>query len=130
MHKIFILAILALTVGCKKKTKNTEASQQVVINVQEPVLNQIYHQNDTLWVRGNATNNSELHGYEVTIRNTNTNQYYLNQGYHTHGSSLQFEEFWKVNVSDTNVLEIEIKVDADHSGNYITKKVQVTAYPQ
>lgn len=130
MHKIFILLVPAISVSCHKKSTHTDDAPNVVITIQEPVLHQIYHKDDTLWVRGSAANTSELHGYEVTIRNTNTNQYHLDQGYHTHGSSFTFEEFWKVHVSDTNVLEVEIKVDADHSGNFITKKVQVTAYPQ
>jgi hypothetical protein len=84
---------------------------------------------EELHMHGTITGSDELHGYRLTLLNTENQTVLFNANTTTHEISYAFDEHWVNAVTDTTNLEVQVEVELDHEGNTTTKKVHLVALP-
>ena len=125
-NKIAYIALVGLlAVSCHKHEEDVTAT----INLMEPMENDTIALGEELHMHGTITGSDELHGYRLTLLNTENQTVLFNANTTTHEISYAFDEHWVNAVTDTTNLEVQVEVELDHDGNKTTKKVHLVALP-
>jgi hypothetical protein len=95
---------------------------QANIQITTPIENSIIKFGETLSIKGTATSNAELHGYEIAIRKAGGSNLFF-QHYHGHGTTITIDESWKNTINETADMEVVISVIVDHEQHKQTKIV-------
>lgn len=106
-----IVVALGLT-SCKN-----EENPNVEIKITSPSNGATFHHGDTVKITGTITSNTELHGYDVIIKNLSAGTIVEEMEHHDHGANLTINHQWVNNVMDHSDMRAIIKVVVDHSGN-------------
>ncbi len=96
---------------------------QANIQITTPVENSIIKFGETLFIKGTASSNTELHGYELTIRKAGGSNLFF-QHYHGHGTTINIDESWKNTINETADMEVVISVIVDHEQHKQTKIIR------
>lgn len=136
MKKSLFITILTLAfisslfISCKREQPvEEEKPNSATITITSPADSSTYNHGDTVLITGSVVGLYELHGYELTIRNTADSTVLYSKDEHVHGTSFNFNEFWVNNVTDHSNLELEVTAVLDHEGNTATKKVHFHCMP-
>ena len=106
------LILFVCTIACSKDNEQSFLpTAEIVIN--SPLTNSVIHPGDTIYIQGEATSATGLHGYEITIRKPGEANLYF-QHFHEHANTIQIEDKWKNVVSQPGNLEVLISVVLDH----------------
>lgn len=96
---------------------------QANIQITMPAEHSVVHFGETLSIKGTATSNAEMHGYEIGIRKSGGSNLFF-QNYHGHGNTIVIEESWKNTINETTDMELVINVILDHELHKQTEIVQ------
>ncbi len=125
-NKLAYIALVGLlVVSCHKHEEDVTAT----INLMEPMENDTIAQGEELHMHGTITGSDELHGYRLTLLNSDNETLLFDANTSTHETSYAFDEHWVNVVTDTTNLEVQVEVELDHDGNTTTKKVHLVALP-
>ncbi len=125
-NKIAYIALVGLlAVSCHKHEEDVTAT----INLMEPMENDTIVLGEELHMHGTITGSDELHGYRLTLLNSDNETLLFDANTSTHETSYAFDEHWVNMVTDTTNLEVQVEVELDHEGNTTTKKVHLVALP-
>lgn len=119
---------MLLLVKKKKKTEDHEPTNSATIFFSS-LANTTYNNGDTVWVLADVSTIEDMHGYEVTIRNTTSNTVVFNKNGTPHGKFLNIYEKWICNVTSLSNMEVEVMVVLDHDKNTAVKKVTFQCNP-
>jgi hypothetical protein len=79
--------------------------------------------NDIVPIVGTITAPTEMHGYEITLRNRTDNTVLFTTSGHAHGTAVTLNEKWTNTVSSDTEVELEVAAILDHDNNKTVKKV-------
>jgi len=125
---VAVLAIVLLA-SCQKKNNDTVNTSAVAITVQTPTEAQVYHNGDTVKVNAHVSYGSELHGYEVTIKDTVTGTVLFETEEHAHKDAFDISESWPASVTAVTNAVVSIVVSIDHNGTEAKKDVRIRIEP-
>lgn len=114
---ILILACSALS--CKKKSQ--VAPQDVVMTISAPQEAQVFHNNDSIHIKGAITYSNIVHGYEIVVKDTATNMIVFDYAEHIHDDSFLIDQSFVISGTDTLNLKLELHTEIDHNGNQVEK---------
>lgn len=109
--------------SCQKKDIDGFESSELKINISKPFETQVFKKGDTVFITGNSSYISQLHGYSLTIRNKASNEIYLNSDNHLHDTSININTFWVDTLSQNADLVLNFTVEADHDGHEGVKEI-------
>ncbi len=99
------------------------------LTIASPTDNTKYNHGDTININVVAVGELTLHGWKITIRNTDDNSVLYTKDTHEHAKTLNISEKWVNDVHHHSDLELEVEVGLDHDGNNATKKVRFHCMP-
>lgn len=125
---LYTILTLLLT-GIISCAEQTEEKNSAVITITGPVEHGYIHHMDTLQIRGTIVSVLDLHGYNISIRRTDTNSevFYYNDHYHSNDKHLNID--WVCDQNATVELELTITALLDHEGNAAIKSVNFNCMP-
>src|SRR6476660_8338134 len=94
MKKIFFYtAISFCMIGMNSCAEQPEEKNSAVITISGPVENGTVQYMDTLQIRGTIVSALDMHGYNASIRRTDTNEevFYYNDHYHGTNKNLNID---------------------------------------
>ena len=116
------LVFILLLTFCSRQNDEMNLPQ-ATIQITAPVEHSVVRFGETLSIKGTATSNAEMHGYEIGIRKSGgSNQFF--QNYHGHGNTIVIEESLKNTINETVDMELVINVILDHELHKQSKIVQ------
>lgn len=121
---IGILALVLVASACKKD-ETFEGS----ITIDAPSVNAQLQADSTITIQGSATGNMELHGYVLTVTNSTSGAVIYTVDEHAHGESVTISNTFTHGLTVQTPLNLNVKVEYDHEGNYIEKNVQFNWKP-
>jgi hypothetical protein len=119
---IALLCILSFS-ACQKNDSVPFDSSKLVMTISEPLATQIFKKGDTVFIAATANYLSELHGYEISIVDTTTQNVYFDIDEHVHAASFSIDTFWVDTLNTNTKLQLKFDVEADHDGHGATKSV-------
>ncbi|MCU7551532.1 hypothetical protein OCK74_20595 [Chitinophagaceae bacterium LB-8] len=115
--------VLAIVFSSCSRQNDEDPLPQAGIQITTPVENALVRFGETLLIKGTATGNAELHGYEIAIRKLGgTNLYF--QHYHGHDHTINIDESWKNTLNETADMEIVVSAILDHEQHKQNKIVR------
>ena len=109
--------------------ENGEEKNSAVITITGPVENGHIHHADTLEIRGTIVSVMDLHGYNVSIRRTDTQSEVFYYDDHYHGNNKNLNINWPCTVNDDVQLKLTITAKLDHEGGAAIKSVSFNCEP-
>lgn len=109
---VWLFTVLVLFIACSRSNEEMFLPK-AVITMYAPEINKVVHSGDTIYIDGLATSDSNLHGYELTIRKRGGANLYF-QHFHEHNDSLFIQDKWKNSLAAPASLELLISVILDH----------------
>lgn len=125
---ILIVTLGFLTISCNKHDEHNH-EVTATINLLEPMENDTIAFGTELHMHGTITGSDELHGYNLSLLNTDNATTLFSASATNHQTSYSFDEHWVNTVTDTTHLEVQVEVELDHDGNKTTKFVHLVALP-
>jgi hypothetical protein len=130
MKKQILLALTAFTlssiVSCKKD-KVDDSIDNIVIT--SPATGQTFDALDTVPIRALLQNNSEMHGFEISLVNLSDTSIVFEMDEHVHGVSINIDTFWVNNVMMHSNMRLYITAEIDHEGTTVTDSVSFHCHP-
>jgi hypothetical protein len=123
---IIILGSIILFACQKKETKIIDLNN-LKLSISKPSEAAIYKKGDTVFIKANASNTEQLHGYSLQISNKSNQQVYFDIDQHLHDSKFDIDTFWVDNLSEKTDLMLKLSVEIDHEGNEDFKEVNFQA---
>lgn len=121
-----IIAIATITLfACKK---SDDAPPAAKLTIASPLSNQTFHFGDTVHIEGTASNVASLHGYDVSILNSN-NDTLFHEHEHTHAAQLDIDEIWINNQSVAQELKVIVVVPVNHEGEELKQEIMINVLP-
>jgi len=128
------LAVLAIAgmgffASCTKEkivTKEVPVEKPAAANISitSPASTDVFSHGDTVHIKGLLTGVNTLHGYEVSIRNSDMHDEVLFlASVHNHNTVINIDTFWVNNLTTATNLSANVVATLDHEGNSIGKKV-------
>ncbi len=124
---IGLLSSVILISSCNEE--HAEEKNSAVITITGPVEDDHIHHNDTLQIRGTIVSTMDLHGYQVSIRRTDTQAEVFYYDDHYHGSNKNLEVDWPCTINEAIELKLTITARLDHDGNASVKSVNFNCEP-
>ena len=106
------LILFVCSIACSKDNEESFLPTAEIV-IKSPLTNSVIHPGDTIYIQGEATSATGLHGYEITIRKPGAANLYF-QHFHEHTDTLRLEDKWKNIVNQPGDLEVLISVILDH----------------
>lgn len=125
---IILLCSLALY-SCQKKdtTIASPADADIIINTPTPL--QTMHQGDTLNISASVSYPTELHGYEIVISDSATDEVYFDYAEHVHADHFDIAQTWTYNGVAAKTLCLKLTTEIDHDGTEASKKIYFKYQP-
>ncbi|MCX7743540.1 MAG: hypothetical protein N2167_03145 [Flavobacteriales bacterium] len=123
------LALMSLSSMLLLSACHKHDETDVQIQITSPLTNSMYHLGDTVKIQGTITGNTEMHGYEVKIKNLSQGNVAFITDYHDHGSNYTINEFWVNNVTEHSDMRLVVKVEVDHSGTMVSDSLNFHCHP-
>lgn len=129
-NSIFFISLLCILtfLACQKNDTVSFDSTKLNMAIARPLGAQVFQKGDTVFVSATADYISELHGYEISIRDTATQNVYFDLDEHVHAASFKVDTFWVDTLNFNAHLQCKFDVEADHNGNGATKSVYFQVY--
>jgi hypothetical protein len=118
-----IIFILAGVSACQKKDTTPAQADKITIDLTNPKDGQVYHKGDTVKMQAAVSYISELHAYEMSIKNKTTNEVVYDVYEHVHSDKINIDTWWVDSVSVATELKLELTVQIDHDGHETTKEI-------
>lgn len=123
---------LAFATSCKPDDNNNtpSPSPSVVFTVTSPEAGKAYMQGDTIRIKAKLSFETELHGWELELKNkADNNKEVLKVEEHTHEKTVEIDTFWVNNVTMHSDMELVIYAIKDHEGNKDSKEIHFHCHP-
>ena len=123
VNKIFRLGLLFFTAAhfgaCTQEDTDSNQKAEVSVVFDQPNSETwVIQSHDTLTISGTLVSNVSLHGYEISVFETeNVSNLWLTRSRHTHGQNIPFELSIPRNDRPCSSLTLSLKVAIDHNGN-------------
>lgn len=129
--QIAIIAFSAIGVlsACQKKDDTPAQPAKVVISVSSPTTGQIYRKGDSIYINASVSYISELHGYELQLKNKNTGTILYAVDEHVHSDAFTINKAWSDTLSTAADLQLEITAEIDHDGNGSQTEIEFKSQP-
>ena len=129
IHTILIAAATCGIAACQKDKTPAAEPSKVTISISAPVAGAIYHKGDTVNITAAVGYISQMHGYELKIKNKSTGIVYFTADEDVHASAFNVNQQWVDTLSSAAALELEITAEIDHNGNEAEKQVEFNSQP-
>lgn len=134
MKKIILILSTIIVTGsmfssCQKSDNVAPDPSKVSIEISNPIVNQTFHNGDTVAINAQVNYVSELHGYEVKIIDTTSGFIVYDDAQHLHDDHFSIQDVWVCNATKTSVLKLELIADIDHDGTVAQKDILFTILP-
>ncbi len=126
---IIAFSIIGVLSACQKKDDTPAQPAKVVINVSSPVSGQLYRKGDSVYINASVSYISELHGYELQLKNKNTGTVLYASDEHVHSDAFAIKEAWLDTLSTATDLQLEITTEIDHEGNSSQAEIEFKSQP-
>lgn len=130
-HLSVIITIISTTIlfSCQKKDVDGYDSNKLSVTINKPTETQVFKKGDTVFISGNTTYISQLHGYSIKISNKASGETYLDMDEHLHDSSFDIATYWVDTLSQPAELILNLTVEVDHDGNEESKIINFKSQP-
>lgn len=118
--------ILTMMTSCDEDNHD---HANVQINLTSPSTASMFHMGDTVKIKGTITADTEMHGYEVKIKNLTANTVAFVTDYHDHAASFTINEQWINNVTTHSDMRLVVKVEVDHTGTEVSDSLDFHCHP-
>jgi len=127
----FTAIILALTLyGCAQKKEDVAPdSSQVKITIQSPAEGQTFRTGDTVFLKALVNYVSEMHGYELTLRNAADSTVLYENDQHVHTDNFNIADYWIDTLSGPADIRLTLSAEIDHEGHSASKDVNFKSLP-
>ncbi|RYD80768.1 MAG: hypothetical protein EOP53_07565 [Sphingobacteriales bacterium] len=134
LRKKLSLGLLLLAFAACTKEKIVEVEKEKIVEVDKPAAanisitspkpGDVFAHGDTVHIKALLTGVNTLHGYEISIRNTDDEDavVYL-KSVHDHNKVINVDTYWINTESDSGSRSVNIVTAIDHDGNSLGKKV-------
>jgi hypothetical protein len=121
----FVVLLIPFTFSC------TEAHQKnsAVITITGPNEDSYIQHLDTLQIRGSIVSEMDLHGYQISIRRTDSDTEVFYYEDHYHGSNKNLNVDWICTVGESVELKLTVLAQLDHDGNMASSSVLFDCVP-
>lgn len=126
---IIAFSIIGVLSACQKKDDTPAQPAKVVINVSSPANGQLYRKGDSVYINASVSYISELHGYELQLKNKNTGALLYATDEHVHSDAFTIKEAWLDTLSAATDLQLEITAEIDHNGNGSQTEIEFKSQP-
>lgn len=126
---IIAFGIIGILGACQKKDNTPAQPAKVVINVSSPANGQLYRKGDSVYINASVSYISELHGYELQLKNKNTGDVLYATDEHVHSDAFTIKEAWLDTLSAATDLQLEITAEIDHEGNGSQAEIEFKSQP-
>ncbi|MCB0735694.1 MAG: hypothetical protein H6608_09540 [Flavobacteriales bacterium] len=137
MKTINKTSILALAIGilfissCKKDETPTPTDEATTtITITSPEMHHTYMFGDTVVIHGMITSASELHGYEIELKNVSQDTVVLFKEEHAHSTEEHFDAMWVNDVTGHSDMLLTIRAIIDHEGTSESKTASFHCHPK
>lgn len=121
---VFITIFCCLCLlACQKNDTVPFDSSKLTMAINQPFAAQIFKKGDTVFIAATANYISELHGYEISIIDTATQNVYFDLDEHVHAASFNIDTFWVDTLNLNAFMQLKFDVEANHEGHGATKSV-------
>ena len=110
-------------------SEDNHIDANVHIHITSPVASSEFHLGDTVKIQGSVSANTDMHGYEVKIKNLTADSVAFVAYHHDHGTSFSINEQWINNVTTHSDMRLVIKVEADHNGTLVSDSLNFHCHP-
>lgn len=121
--------ILFAIVGFSSCAEEPEEKNSAIITITDPIEDGHIHHLDTLQIRGTIVSVMDLHGYNVSIRRTDTSAEVFYYDDHYHGSNKNLNIDWLCTLNENVQLRLTITARLDHEGTATIKSVDFDCEP-
>jgi len=124
---LFVLGMISFTsciTGEEPEEKNT-----AVITITDPIVDSHLHHLDTLKIRGTIISTMDMHGYNASVRRTDTHVevFYFDDHYHGQNKNLNID--WPCTLNENVQLELTLMAKLDHEGSATIQSVKFFCEP-
>lgn len=126
-NTLFIVSLAGL-LSCQKKTVAPVVPDEVKISITSPQEGQVYKQGDTVFIKGNISYTSQLHGYITRIKGEAGEIIYETEG-HTHGDNIAIAEQWVNTLNTPSKLTLELITVINHNEDKKSINVGFSSQP-
>ncbi|MBS1771341.1 MAG: hypothetical protein JST82_00685 [Bacteroidetes bacterium] len=126
---LFMILTCILMVSCQKKDDTPAQPSSIVINLSAPSDGHIFRKGDTVFMKASVSYISQLHGYELSIKNKATGESLFYDYQHTYTDKFDINKYWVDTVNSNIDMKLELTVQIDHDGNQSTKELSLKSQP-
>lgn len=118
-----LLAASVSLMACSKKQTEPSTNAQIGIDIISPEDGRTFHKGDTMNINCHMTYNNIMHGYELSVVDTATNQVLFDYAEHVHSDSFTVLQIFVPQGSSTVVMKVTLRTEIDHNGTEAEKQV-------
>ncbi len=127
-NKILILAVIALTVSISS-CKDDDVIPAVEFDFSSPIVHSQYSLGDTVHIMGMISWESELHGYNLSIKNETKDSVVFTKHGHEDGNMIHVHAMWVNDVDGHSDMSLTIDALTNHDGAKETKVIHFHCHP-
>lgn len=126
---IISLALLIVLAACQKKDNTPAQPDKISININTPANGTNFRKGDTISVNADISYISQLHAYEVSIKNKSTNEVVFDEYEHVYTDKFSINTSWVDSLQEETDLTMQVIIQIDHDGHQSTKELTLHSKP-
>jgi hypothetical protein len=133
MKKLLLIsfaATIAAYTACQKKDGTPVQPDKIAIDIKSPNNGSTFEKGDTLYINADVSYPSQLHAYEVSIKNNNTNDVVFDEYQHVYTDKFSINTSWVDSLQEETDLTMQVIVQIDHDGHQSIKELSLHSKPQ
>jgi len=126
---ILLAATIATYTACQKKDNTPVQPDKIAIDIKSPVNGSIFKKGDTLHINADVAYQSQLHAYEISIKNNNTKEVVFDEYQHVYTDKFNINTSWVDSLQEETDLTMQVIVQIDHEGHQSIKELTLHSKP-
>ena len=127
MKKFSFIAVVLVTglalAGCQKKDEVVAAPDELTVAITSPAEGSTFGAGTKVPIRATVSYPSELHGFQVTIRDAVSGESFFSFDEHVHSDHFVIDTAWMPTLGKTTALTATITTAINHEGKQDSREV-------
>lgn len=118
-----------MATSCQKHDDTPAQPDKVAIDITSLRDGQTFKKGDVIKMQGTISYISQLHGYQLTLKNKETGKEIFYHYEHTHSDQVNFNQSWSDTLSQPATIQLLLTAEIDHDGNSGQKELILNSQP-
>lgn len=129
LKQFTVIVISLMATSCQKHDDTPAQPDKVVIDITSLQDGQTFKKGDVIKMQGTISYISQLHGYQLTLKNKETGKEIFYHYEHTHSDKVSFNQSWTDTLSLPATIQLLLTAEIDHDGNSGQKELIINSQP-